>query len=80
MRFYEQLLFHLMKKDGLRYDSDDEENEGDDEKNKGDDNDEKIGGEKAERTYEIEQQYLEDDLIEVSDIHDDKDKREFFKK
>jgi len=64
MHFYEQLLFHLLRKDCLEYDSDDDEMKVDE----------------GNRTSEIKLQYLQDDLIEISDIHDERKNREFFRK
>jgi len=64
MRFYEQLLFHLLRQDGLQYDSDDEEMKFDE----------------AIRTSEIERKYIQDHLIEISDIQDERENREFFQK
>jgi hypothetical protein len=64
MRFYEQLLFHLLRQDGLQYDSDGEEMKVDE----------------GIRTSEIERKYLQDNLFEISDIHDERENREFFQK
>ena len=61
MRFYEQLLFHLLRQDGLQYDSDGEEM-------------------KVDEGTEIERKYLQDNLFEISDIHDERENREFFQK
>jgi len=64
MRFYEQLLFHLLRQDGLQYDSDGEEMKVDE----------------GIRTSEIDRKYLQDRLFEISDIHDERENREFFQK
>jgi len=64
MRFYEQLLFHLLRQNGLQYDSDDEEMKVDE----------------GIRTSEIERKYMQDHLIEISDIQDERKNREFFQK
>jgi len=64
MRFYEQLLFHLLRQNGLQYDSDDEEMKLDE----------------GIRKSEIERKYMQDHLIEISDIQDERENREFFQK
>lgn len=64
MRFYEKLLFHILKNNGLGYDSD-EDNECED-------------GEEEEIT--IDESIKQDPLFVVCDINDNKDTREFFRK
>jgi hypothetical protein len=64
MRFYEQLLFHLLRQDGLQYDSDDEEMKFDE----------------GIKKSEIERKYMQDHLFEISDIQDERENREFFQK
>jgi hypothetical protein len=66
MRFYEKLLFHILKKDGLQYTTNGDQDYEDDE------------GEEEEIIFD--ECIKEDDLFDICDIVDNEDKREFFRK